>query len=113
MAAGWVAGAVWSRAMAGRRLGSAAARQVAACPSLAAALDALTSSPYRRELVANASLADAQDALAATVVWNMRVLAGWLPADGGTSPRGRSCCRHRRGRPAGTRRWIRCPRCRA
>ena len=82
MAAGWVAGTVRSRAMAKRRLGSAGARRVAACPSLAAALDALTSSPYRRELAAGAELAGAQDALAATVLWNIRVLAGWLPADG-------------------------------
>jgi hypothetical protein len=82
MTAGWVAGTVRSHAMARRRLGVAAARQVAACPSIAAALVALTSSPYRRELVAAASLADAQDALAATVLWDMRVLAGWLPADG-------------------------------
>lgn len=83
MSAGWVAGSVRAQAMTRRRLGSAAARTLAASESLAAATDSLASSPYGRYLRHGApSLAVATRAVAETLVWNLRVLAGWFPAAG-------------------------------
>jgi hypothetical protein len=88
MSAGWVAGSVRSQAMARRRLGTPAARRLAGAGSLAEALGTLARSPYRR--VAGTGAADgpggrvaaAQRAVAETLLWNLRVLAGWLPAVG-------------------------------
>jgi hypothetical protein len=74
--------------MARRRLGIPAARRLAGAGSLAEALGTLAGSPYRR--VAGTGAADgpvgrvaaAQRAVAETLLWNLRVLAGWLPAAG-------------------------------
>jgi hypothetical protein len=83
MSAGWVAGSVRAQAMARRRLGCAAARTLAASESLAAATESLARSPYGRYLPHGApTLAVATRAVAETLVWNLRVLAGWLPAAG-------------------------------
>ncbi len=82
MSAGWVAGSVRAAAMARRRLGPAAVRSMAASPSLAEALGVLDGSPYGSRLHTEATLAGAQHAVAATLLWNLRVLAGWLPATG-------------------------------
>ena len=83
MSAGWVAGSVRARAMARRRVGSAGARALAAAPTLAEALAALSRSPYGPRIADAADLAAAQHGLAATVLWDLRVLAGWLPRRGG------------------------------
>jgi hypothetical protein len=69
--------------MARRRVGSAGARALAAAPTLAAALPALAPTPYGPRLAGAADLAAAQHGLAATVLWDLRVLAGWLPRRGG------------------------------
>jgi hypothetical protein len=69
--------------MARRRLGLAGARELAASPSLPDALLALTATPYGRDVAAGQSLAGAQRAVADTLLWNLRVLAGWLPRTGG------------------------------
>ncbi len=82
MTASWVAGSVRAHAIARRRLGFAAARQLAASPSLAAAVEVLRSSPYGREVAPGATLAQAQHGTAATVLWHLRILAGWLPSSG-------------------------------
>ena len=82
MSAGWVAGCVRAKALAQRRLGAGAARSLAASPSLEAALAALAETPYGHEVRAGQSLAQAQRAVAATLLWHLRVLAGWLPRDG-------------------------------
>ncbi|HEX9033119.1 MAG TPA: hypothetical protein VF834_14865 [Streptosporangiaceae bacterium] len=87
MSAGWVAGSVRARAIARRRLGAQEARRLAACGSLADALAMLAATPYRvgSDLGAGQdALAAAQHAVAASVLWDLRVLAGWLP-QGGTS----------------------------
>lgn len=68
--------------MARRQLGVAAVRSLAASPDLAQAVAVLGQSPYGRHLQPAASLAEAQRAVAAAVLWNLRVLAGWLPAGG-------------------------------
>jgi len=82
MSAGWVAGSVRARALARRRLGADAARQLAACGSLADAAQLLAATPYGRGLRSGQSLAATQHAIAGTILWDLRVLAGWLPPGG-------------------------------
>src|SRR5512142_2276413 len=82
MTAGWVAGTVRAKAMARRVLGAEAARQVAASRSLPQAQRMLQSTCYRDAAETGLSLAMAQHAIAATILWELRVLAGWLPRDG-------------------------------
>ncbi len=82
MSAGWVAGSVRARAMAQRRMGPGAVREVAACGSLADALRMLAGTVYGAGIRPEQPLAVAQREIAGTVLWNLRVLAGWLPRDG-------------------------------
>lgn len=82
MSGGWVAGSVRSQAIARRRLGTAGARGLAAAGSLAEAVEALAGSPYGGQVRADDGLADAQRGVAAGLLWNLRVLAGWLPGHG-------------------------------
>jgi hypothetical protein len=83
MSLAWVAGSVRASLLASRRVGRAGARELAASGSLTDALRGLAASPYGRELEGARSLEEAQHAVAAALVWNLRVLAGWLPAAGG------------------------------
>lgn len=82
MTPGWVAGTVRAKTMARRVLGADAARQLAASGSLAAAQRLLESTPFRGAAEPGLSLAAAQHAVADTILWDLRVLAGWLPRDG-------------------------------
>ncbi len=82
MTAGWVAGTVRARAMARRVLGAEAARQLAASRSLPEAQRMLQQTPFRGAAEAGLSLAAAQHAAAETILWDLRVLAGWLPREG-------------------------------
>jgi len=90
VSAGWVAGSVRARVLACRRIGASEARRVAGCASLRAALSALDSTGYRlpeeRRSSDHAGLTDvlsaAQHAIEAAVLWDLRVLAGWLPPGG-------------------------------
>lgn len=82
MTAAWVAGSVRAEAMARRRYGAGAARSLAASPSLTQALEKLSATPYGHDVRADQSLAEAQRAVAATVLWHFRVLAGWAPWEG-------------------------------
>lgn len=82
MGAGWVAGSVRAQALARRRIGTAAVRTLARSTSVAQAVRSLASSPYGGSLHADADLAQAQRAVADAVLWNLRVLAGWLPPAG-------------------------------
>jgi hypothetical protein len=68
--------------MAHRRMGTAAARELAACPGLPEALEILARSPYGREVHPGDRLATAERGVAEMTLWNLRVLAGWLPAEG-------------------------------
>jgi hypothetical protein len=77
-----VAGSVRGKALAQRRLGAGAARALAASSSLEVALAALAATPYRHEIRPGHSLAEAQRAVTATLLWHLRVLAGWLPREG-------------------------------
>jgi len=82
VSAGWVAGSVRARAIARRRVGADAARQMAGCASLAEALAMLAATPYRVGTAGQQTLASAQHAVNASVLWDLRVLAGWLPQGG-------------------------------
>ena len=105
MSAGWVAGSVRARALARRRIGADEARRLAACGSLDEALAMLAATPYRigpvppggaagqdGQMTSGGAAADgrgvqeelaaAQHAIAAALLWDLRVLAGWLPQGG-------------------------------
>ena len=79
MSAGWSAAVVRGRGLCRRRLGYAGAVRLASCTTLADALDSLAPTAYGRELREGMDLAAAQRAVSATVLWHMRVLAGWGP----------------------------------
>ncbi|MFB9415356.1 hypothetical protein [Dactylosporangium matsuzakiense] len=79
--AGYVAASVRARGLARRRMGPAA-RGVATRPGLDAALVALSATAYGRGVHPGQSVAGAQDGIAATLLWHLRVLAGWLPPGG-------------------------------
>lgn len=82
MTAAWIASDVRASAMSHRVIGRPATRVLAANRSLPAALTSLLNSPYGHEIRADQSLESAQHAIAATTLWNIRVLAGWVPAAG-------------------------------
>src|SRR5450759_574036 len=84
MSAAWVAGSVRARAMTRRRLGRAAVRSLAASPSLEEALSSLAHTPYGHDVRTDQTLAGAQHAVVETFLWNVRVLAGWVPREGVT-----------------------------
>lgn len=79
----WVAGTVRARSLARRRLGAGAARGLAASASLEDATAALAATPYRHGVRAGQDLAGAQRGATLTLLWHLRVLAGWLPREGG------------------------------
>ncbi|HEU0240822.1 MAG TPA: hypothetical protein VFR11_16300 [Micromonosporaceae bacterium] len=87
MNAAWVAGSVRSVALARRRLDRDGVREIAASSSSSAAIASVARSSYGHDVRAEFDLADAEHAVAATVLWNARVLAGWLPAAGVTQLR--------------------------
>jgi hypothetical protein len=80
--AAWIAGTVRGRLLLARRLGDERARALAATTSFAEAHRLLLASPYGRDLGAVEDVASAQRAVAATALWHLRILAGWLPPDG-------------------------------
>lgn len=82
MSAGWVAGAVRAEALVSRYPGDDGARDVARGPTLGDALQRLATTPYARYTRAAADLRQAQRAVSATLLWHLRVLAGWLPRGG-------------------------------
>ncbi len=82
MSAGWVAGGVRAAALARRRLGADRIGQIARLASANDAVAAIGRSPYGRDLPAGATVAEAERHIAASLLWNLRVLAGWLPARG-------------------------------
>jgi hypothetical protein len=87
MAAKWVAGSVRARALARRRPGRGGARALATAGSLRSAVESLAASPYGRDVRAESSLAEAQREIGAALLWHLRVLTGWLPAEGSQAGR--------------------------
>jgi hypothetical protein len=85
MSGAWVAGAVRAKALTRRRLGAAGARRLAACPGLVEAATELAATPYRHDRPTGPggpTLAALQHGVGATLLWHLRVLAGWLPLSG-------------------------------
>jgi hypothetical protein len=82
MTAAWVAGTTRARSLARRRAGLGTARRVASSRTLEEALAGLGSTLYRHDIRGGQSLAEAQHAILATLLWHVRVLAGWLPGPG-------------------------------
>ena len=68
--------------MARRRIGAGACRRIAAQPSLEDGLALLAESAYAHVPPAGPTLAQAQHATREAVLWQLRVLAGWLPGRG-------------------------------
>jgi hypothetical protein len=86
VSAGWVAGSVRARALARRRVGMAKARRIAGCRDIGEALGVLSATAYLTAPIPAGDgldmLAAAQHAIAESLLWDMRVLAGWLPQGG-------------------------------
>lgn len=82
MSTAWVAGSVRAVSLSGRRVGPGGAHALAQSPALDVALRLLVDTPYGHDVRPGQSLAEAQHAVAATLLWHLRVLAGWQPRDG-------------------------------
>ena len=82
MSAGWVAATVRARALARRRLGPQSTEAVGRAADLGEALDAMSRSSYAEALRGCTTPAGARRAVAGAALWNLRVLAGWLPPGG-------------------------------
>jgi len=82
MSAGWVAGSVRARALARRHVGPETTRQLASCRSLSDALRLLAATRYGAKVRPEQTLAEAQREVVGTLLWDLRVLAGWLPREG-------------------------------
>jgi hypothetical protein len=82
MNADWVAASVRARSLAQRRIGAGGSRRIAAQHSLADALSLLADTVYADRLADGMTLAAAERATRDTVLWQLRVLAGWMPAGG-------------------------------
>lgn len=82
MKPGWVAGRTRGQLLLSRAIGAEHARTIAAARSLADGLAALAGSAYGERVHADASLATAERGVAETLLWHLRILAGWLPAAG-------------------------------
>jgi hypothetical protein len=78
----WVAAAVRARALSRRRLGAAGARALAASPTVPDAVAVLAESPYGHDVRPFDDLAAAEHGTAATLLWHLRVLGGWVPRTG-------------------------------
>ncbi|MGW3076145.1 V-type ATPase subunit [Kitasatospora sp. NPDC001132] len=87
MAAGWVGGVTRARGLLSRCLGRRGAGELAAAGTLTEAVRSLAATPYRRFLPPDPDLAEAQRAVSATLLWHLRVLAGWLPRSGAQAVR--------------------------
>ena len=82
MSLAWVAGSVRAKALARRRLGSTVIRELAASSTTESALHMLTGSAYGRDVRPGLTVEQAQHAVRAALLWQLRVLAGWQPRAG-------------------------------
>jgi len=82
LSAQWVAGNVRARALLNRRLGAGRTRALAAMGSLTDAQHALADTAYGRDISVGQPALDTDHAVYAALLWHLRVLAGWQPAQG-------------------------------
>ena len=78
----WNAGVTRARLLLGRTLGAEHAQAVAVCRSLAEGVGALAGSAYGERVRPGTELAIAERGIAETLLWHLRILAGWLPGAG-------------------------------
>ena len=78
----WTAGVTRARLLQSRRIGPELASDVAGSLSLADGLAALAGSAYGERVRAGQDLTAAERGVADTLLWHLRILAGWLPAAG-------------------------------
>ncbi len=83
MSAAWVAAGVRAKGLARRQLGRDGAHNLATSDSLSTALGTLVRTPYGREVTTEMDLGAAEHAVFATLLWHIRILAGWGPPLGG------------------------------
>ena len=83
MSLAWTAASARARLLSRRRLGPAASRSLAGQADLGAARRLLVDSPYGREVGRETTIDQLQRALQASVLWHLRILAGWAPPSGG------------------------------
>ncbi|MCH0539675.1 hypothetical protein I3F58_08860 [Streptomyces sp. MUM 203J] len=82
MSVGWAAGVTRAKSMAVRRVGAATAGELAAADGMGEALRGLRGTWYVRGTGADPALVEAQRAVGAGLLWQLRVLAGWQPRAG-------------------------------
>jgi len=82
MSAAWVAASVRARSMVRHGVGAGGSRRIAEQRSLGDALHLLADTAYADRLAGCTDLAVAARATRDTVLWQLRVLAGWMPARG-------------------------------
>jgi hypothetical protein len=80
--ADWVAVSVRGRGLLARRLGRDGARSLANLASLDRALGELVRTPYGHDIRSGMDLPAAQHAVYATLLWHLRILAGWAMPQG-------------------------------
>jgi hypothetical protein len=78
----WTAGVTRARLLLSRCIGPGLANTVAGSASLADGLAALAGSAYGDRVRAGQDLTAAERGVADTLLWHLRILAGWLPAAG-------------------------------
>jgi hypothetical protein len=78
----WVAGSVRAKAMARRLLGRTAIRELATSSAAELALHQLTETAYGHDVRPGLTVEQAQHAVRAALLWQLRVLAGWQPPTG-------------------------------
>jgi hypothetical protein len=83
VSAGWVAGVTRARLLLSRAIGPDHARTIAGCRSLGEAVSALAGSAYGERVQVGATLEAAERGVAETLLWHLRIMAGWLPPAGG------------------------------
>lgn len=82
MRSSWVAATVRARGISRRRAGTELSRRIAAAPTLDDALALLAGTAFEHVAKPGTSLRDAEHGIKAELLWELRVLAGWMPAAG-------------------------------
>jgi len=78
----WTAGVTRARLLLGHVAGAEHALDVAGCGSLHEGLGVLAGSAYGERVDVGMELASAERGIAETLLWHLRILAGWLPRAG-------------------------------
>ncbi|HEX6198151.1 MAG TPA: hypothetical protein VFZ37_19730 [Jiangellaceae bacterium] len=82
MRSSWVAATVRARGIGRRRAGTELSRRIATAPDLDAGLALLAGTAFENAAKPGTSLRDAEHGIRAELLWELRVLAGWMPAAG-------------------------------